>query len=256
MKKENITALKTLCEKEIVRIIRIWPQTLLPSIITMTLYFVIFGSLIGSRIGEMGGMSYMQFIVPGLIMMAVITNAYASVSSSFFSSKFQKSIEELLVSPISNNMIIIGYTAGGVFRGLAVGFLVTLVSLFFVPIKVYSILMVLSVIILTSLLFSLAGLLNGIFAKKFDDVAIVPTFVLTPLTYFAGVFYSISLLSAFWQKLSLLNPILYMVNAFRFGFLGISDINVYFALSMLIIVCIVLYFLCLHYLQKASGLRG
>lgn len=195
-------ALKTIWRKEITRFMRIWIQTLIPPVITMSLYFIIFGNLIGNRIGEMGGVGYMQFIVPGLIMMSVITNSYANVSSSFFGAKFQKSIEELLVAPVPTHVIIAGFVGGGVARGVLVGILVTLVSLFFVPLQIHSWFMIIATLLMTSILFSLAGLLNALFAKSFDDISIIPTFVLTPLTYLGGVFYSLTLLPAFWQAVS------------------------------------------------------
>lgn len=218
-------ALKTIWRKEITRFMRIWIQTLIPPVITMSLYFIIFGNLIGNRIGEMGGVGYMQFIVPGLIMMSVITNSYANVSSSFFGAKFQKSIEELLVAPVPTHVIIAGFVGGGVARGVLVGILVTLVSLFFVPLQIHSWFMIIATLLMTSILFSLAGLLNALFAKSFDDISIIPTFVLTPLTYLGGVFYSLTLLPAFWQAVSKLNPIVYMISGFRYGFLGISDVS-------------------------------
>ena len=217
-------AFKSILTKEVTRFTRIWVQTLVPPAITMSLYFIIFGNLIGSRLGLMHGVSYMEFIVPGLIMMSVITNSYANVASSFFSAKFQRNIEEMLVAPVPNYVIILGFVAGGVARGLCVGAIVTGVSLFFVPLQVHDPLAVFVTLLLTAILFSLGGLLNAVFAKSFDDVSIIPTFVLTPLTYLGGVFYSIQLLPPFWQGLSHVNPIIYMVNAFRYGFLGISDV--------------------------------
>jgi ABC-2 type transport system permease protein len=251
----NYVAFKTIVRKEIIRVMRIWTQTLLPSVITLTLYFVIFGSLIGSKIGDMGGFNYIQFIVPGLIMMAVITNSFSNVASSFFGIKFVKSVEELLVSPTSNWVIILGFVMGGVYRGLFVGFLVTLVSLFFTDLVIHNLFVIISVIILTSVLFSLGGFLNALFAKKFDDVGIIPLFVLTPLTYLGGVFYSIQLLPSFWQFVSKFNPILYMVNAFRYGFLGVSDINIWIAFAIIILFIIVLFGFSLHLMNKGYGLR-
>ncbi|EQC01728.1 inner membrane transport permease [Photorhabdus temperata subsp. temperata M1021] len=226
-------ALKTLWIKEITRFGRIWVQTLLPPVITMSLYFIIFGSLIGSRIGQMGGVDYMQFIVPGLIMMAVITNSYANVSSSFFGAKFQRSIEELLVAPVPTHIVIAGFVGGGVARGVCVGILVTLVSLFFVPLHIHAWWMIVVTLLMTSILFSLGGLLNSIFAKTFDDISIIPTFVLTPLTYLGGVFYSLTLLPPFWQAVSKLNPIVYMISGFRYGFLGITDVSLTITLGVL-----------------------
>lgn len=253
--REKLIALKTIITKEILRFSRIWIQTVLPPVITTALYFVIFGNLIGPRIGEMDGFSYMEFIIPGLIMMAVITNSYANVVSSFYGSKFQRHIEEMLISPIPNYIILIGYIAGGVARGLTVGVAVTIVSLVFHPLNIHSLWVMLSMIILTSILFSLAGLINGVYAKSFDDISIVPTFILTPLTYLGGVFYSISMLPEFWQQLSLANPILYMVNAFRYGFLGASDISLTTSYAISIAFIVVLYLFSLYLLRKGHGIR-
>ena len=253
---EKYIALRAILDKEVTRILRIWQQTLLPSAITMTLYFLIFGAFIGSRIDSMGGVSYIQFIVPGLIMMAVITNAYSNVSSSFFGIKFQRSVEELLVSPTPGYIIILGYVLGGMFRGLLVGMIVLLISLFFTKISLYSLAIVLVFIFLTSLVFSLGGFLNGMYAKKFDDVAVVPTFVLTPLTYLGGVFYSISLLPDLWKTISLFNPIIYMVNGFRYGFIGISDINVWIGFIILVVLGIVLFWFSMYAMKKGIGLKS
>ncbi|OTA21933.1 ABC transporter permease [Xenorhabdus beddingii] len=248
-------ALKTIWIKEITRFGRIWVQTLLPPVITMSLYFVIFGNLVGSRIGEMGGVEYMQFIVPGLIMMSVITNSYSNVSSSFFGAKFQRSIEEILVAPVPTHIIIAGFIGGGVARGVFVGILVTLVSLLFVPLQIHSWGMVVITLLATSILFSLAGLLNAIFAKTFDDISIIPTFVLTPLTYLGGVFYSLTLLPTFWQIVSKLNPIVYMVSGFRYGFLGIADVSLAMTLGMLSIFIVIFYFLAWYLIESGRGLR-
>jgi ABC-2 type transport system permease protein len=252
---EQYTAFQTILMKEVRRFARIWIQTVLPPVITTMLYFVIFGNLIGSQIGDMQGFRYMEYIVPGLIMMSVITNAYANVVSSFFSSKFQRNIEEMLVSPTPNYLILLGYISGGVARGLTVGLAVTLVSLFFSKLQVHNVWVLVSTVLLTSILFSLGGFINGVFARSFDDISIVPTFVLTPLTYLGGVFYSISMLPAFWQKISLVNPILYMVNAFRYGFLGITDIDL--AHSYLITAGFVvgLFVFALHLLNRGYGIR-
>lgn len=248
-------ALKTIWRKEITRFMRIWIQTLIPPVITMSLYFIIFGNLIGNRIGEMGGVGYMQFIVPGLIMMSVITNSYANVSSSFFGAKFQKSIEELLVAPVPTHVIISGFVGGGVARGVLVGILVTLVSLFFVPLQIHSWFMIIATLLMTSILFSLAGLLNALFAKSFDDISIIPTFVLTPLTYLGGVFYSLTLLPAFWQAVSKLNPVVYMISGFRYGFLGISDVSLTTTLGVLSLFIAVFYLLTWRLIEKGRGLR-
>ncbi len=248
-------AYTTLVTKEVRRFMRIWPQTLLPPAITMALYFVIFGNLIGSRIGEMGGYRYMEFIVPGLIMMSVITNSYSNVASSFFSTKFQHSIEELLVSPVPNWTILAGYVTGGVARGLAVGLIVTLLALFFSDLRVQHLALTVAMVVLTAVLFSLGGFLNALFARTFDDVSIVPTFVLTPLTYLGGVFYSIALLPEVWQKLSMANPILYMVNAFRYGILGVSDIPVGAAFAMVVGFILVMFSVALYVLNRGIGIR-
>lgn len=249
------TALWTLVTKEVRRFMRIWPQTLLPPAITMSLYFVIFGNLVGSRIGDMGGFTYMQFIVPGLIMMSVITNSYSNVCSSFYSAKFQKSIEELLVSPIPLSLVLWGYVLGGICRGVLVGFIVTVVSLFFTDLHIYNFFITIYTVVITSLLFSVAGFINAVYAKSFDDISIVPTFVLTPLTYLGGVFYAISALSPFWQKLSLINPIVYMVNAFRYGILGHSDVNVTLSLCAITIFCALFYGFAYYLLSRGSGIR-
>lgn len=254
--KEQWVAFCTLVRKEIRRFTRIWVQTLLPPAITMALYFVIFGKLIGSRIGEMGGFDYIQFVVPGLIMMAVLTNSYSNVTSSFFSAKFQRSIEEILVSPTPNYIILLGYCIGGVTRGLAVGVMVTLLALFFTDLPIHSWIITLSIVALTAMLFALAGFINAVYANTFDDISIVPTFVLTPLTYLGGVFFSIDLLAPFWQGLAQLNPILYMVNTFRYGMLGISDVNVTGAIIGLVVCVIALFFVALHLLKTGKRLRA
>ncbi|WIK66742.1 ABC transporter permease [Globicatella sanguinis] len=250
------TALKSLVMKETNRYLRIWVQTLVPPVITTSLYFIIFGKMIGGRIGEMGGFSYMEFIVPGLIMMSSITSSYANVSSSFFSQKLQKNIEELLVAPVPTHVIILGFVLGGVGRSLIVASLVTMVSLFFVPLHVHSWLVVMMTILMTAILFSLAGLINGVFARSFDDVSIVPTFVLQPLTYLGGVFYAISMLPPFWQAISKINPIVYMISGFRYGFLGIGDVPIAMSITILIIFIAVLYSLAYYLVDRGIGLRS
>ena len=252
---ELFMAFLTILVKEVRRFVRIWPQTLVPPAITVALYYVIFGSLIGSRIGPMGGFDYMQFVVPGLIMMAVITNSYANVVSSFFGAKFQHSIEELLVSPTPNWVILLGFTIGGVARGLCVGLIVTVLSLAFTQLHVEHPLLTVLVVFLTAVLFSMAGLINAVFANSFDDISIVPTFILTPLTYLGGVFYSIDLLPPFWRALSQANPILHMVNAFRYGVLGVSDVHVGTALGMICLFIAAGWFYCLHLLNSGKRLR-
>ncbi len=250
------TAFVSLLSKEVTRFTRIWVQTLVPPVITMCLYFIIFGNLIGSRIGQMNGFSYMEYIIPGLIMMSVITNSYSNVASSFFSAKMQKNIEELLVAPVPNYVIIAGYVMGGVTRGLLVGTLVTFVSLFFVHLNVEHWGVIFLTVFMTSVVFALGGLINAVFAKTFDDISIVPTFVLTPLTYLGGVFYSISLLPEFWQGVSKVNPIVYMVNAFRYGFLGVSDVDIVTSFSVLSVFVVVLYCVAHYLVTKGKGLRS
>lgn len=253
---EQWIAFLSILRKEIRRFTRIWVQTLLPPAITMVLYFVIFGKLVGERIGDMGGVSYINFVAPGLIMMAVLTNSYANVSSSFFSAKFSRSIEELLVSPASNFVILMGYVMGGVARGLAVGVIVTLVALCFTRLHIEHPFITVFVLLMTAITFSLAGFINAVYANSFDDVSIIPTFVLTPLTYLGGVFYSISLLSEFWQSVSAFNPILHMVNAFRFGILGVSDTPIAIALIGLVTLVAVLFLVSLQLLAKGKRLRA
>ena len=252
----KLIAFETIVVKEVRRFSRIWVQTLVPPAITIALYFVIFGNLVGRRVGEMGGFQYMEFIVPGLIMMAVIQNSYSNVVSSFFSQKFQRSVEELLVSPVPNYVILSGFIVGGMARGLAVGAIVTSLALFFADIQVAHPLITISVVLLTSIVFSLAGFINAVFANSFDDISIIPTFVLTPLIYLGGVFYSAQLLPPFWQTVSALNPIFYMVNTFRYGFLGSSDVDVMWAFIILGIFAISLYAGCIWLLRHGTGIRN
>ena len=246
----------TLLNKEVMRFSRIWVQTVLPSAITTTLYFVIFGHLIGERIGDMDGFAYMDFIVPGLVLMAVITNSYSNVVSSFYSSKFSRYVEELLVSPAPSWVILAGYVAGGVVRGLIVGAVVMSVAMLFTDISVHSYPITLLVIALTSILFALGGFINAVYANSFDDISIVPTFVLTPLTYLGGVFYSIELLPEFWQTVSLANPVLYMVNAFRYGLLGVSDIPLFVAFGLILGFIFVLGYYSLSLLERGVGIKS
>jgi ABC-2 type transport system permease protein len=253
--KTNVVGFNTIVIREFSRIIRIWAQTLVPPAITATLYFVIFGSLIGRRIGDMGGYTYIQYIAPGLIMMSVITNSYGNVVSSFFGAKFGKHIEELLVSPLPSSLIVAGYVAGGLVRGLIVGGVVTAITLIFTHLHVYNVGIVVSAVLLSSIVFSLAGMINAVFAKNFDQISFIPTFVLTPLTYLGGVFYTIQLLPEWAQGVSHANPILYMVNAFRYGFLGVSDVEVGLAYAIMIGAAIVLYALCVWLLTKGVGTR-
>ncbi len=253
---QTLTALYTIVRKDTKRILRLWKQTFLPSVVTMGLYYTVFGTFIGSQLQQIGGFSYIQFIVPGLVMMSVITNAYSSTSSAFFQAKFTKSIEELLVSPMPNWVVILGYTLAGMVRGLIVGALVLLTSLFFTHIAIFNVLALVAAFILACALFSLAGILNALFANTFDDIAIVPTFVLTPLTYLGGVFYSVHNLPGFWQQVSLFNPILYMVNAFRYGFLGLTDVSLTFSFSMLLALTVAFAALLGFLFKKGIGLKN
>src|SRR5512145_2382469 len=253
--KTNIVGFNTIVIREFNRIVRIWGQTLVPPAITATLYFIIFGSLIGSRIGDMGGYTYTQYIAPGLIMMAVITNSYGNVVSSFFGAKFGKHIEELLVAPLPNWLIVLGYVSGGVMRGLLVGAVVTVVTLFFTRIPVEHPLLVVASVLLTSVVFALGGLFNAIFAKNFDQISWFPTFVLTPLIYLGGVFYSVSLLPEWAERLSYLNPILYMVNAFRHGFLGTSDVDPGVAFVIMGAFVAAMYAVVVLLMNRGTGIR-
>jgi len=252
----NWVGYKTIARKEVSRILRIWMQTVVPPAITMTLYFIIFGNLIGSRIGTMGGFDYMQFIVPGLVMMAVITSSYGNMVSSFFGAKFGRHIEELLISPLPNWVILAGYVTGALARGVMVGTVVMAISLFFSRVEIQHPLVMVSVLLLTSIVFAMAGMVNAIFATKFDDITIVPTFILTPLTYLGGVFYSISMLPPFWQKLSAINPILYMVNGFRYGILGVSDVGIGMTYLIIGIFVVILASVCLYLLNRGVGMRS
>jgi len=249
----NWVAYKTIARTEIRRITRIWIQTLVPPVITMTLYFIIFGSLIGKRIGTMAGFDYMSYIVPGLVMMSLITNSYGNVSSSFFGSKFGRFIEEILVSPVSYNVLLIGYVTGGVVRGTTISVLVLLIATFFTNLSVYNLPTLVIVIFLTSLLFSILGFINGLFARRFDDITVIPHFVLTPLTYLGGVFFSVDLLPEVWQWVSLLNPVFYVVNAARYGVLGVSDVSVLLGLFMLCMMTLVAYLYALRLLKHGNG---
>lgn len=253
---KQFVALKKIAHKETTRILRIWMQTIIPPIISTSLYFLIFGNLLGPRIKNIEGFSYIKFIVPGLIMMSILTNAYNNVSGSFFGAKFQRHLEEILVSPTKPYAIILGYISGGIFRGIGIGTLVTILSMLFTSISFYNIGIVISIAVLTSILFALMGLLNGIFAKKFDDVTIIPTFIITPLTYLGGIFYSISLLPTIWQRITLINPIFYIINAFRYGFLGISDFPIFYSYMMLFVFIIILYSVCYRLIEKGAGMRN
>src|SRR5580658_5236521 len=247
----NLVALRTIMRREIVRIMRIWTQTLIPPAITMTLYFVIFGKLVGSRIGVIeGGFTYIQYIVPGLVMMSIITNSYGNISSSFFGAKFSRAVEEMLVSPMPNWVILLGYVSGAVARGLVVGAMVLGIALLFTSLHVAHPFITFLSVLLGATIFSLAGFVNAVFAKKFDDIALVPTFILTPLTYLGGVFYSVNMLGEPWQAISRVNPILYMVNAFRFGVLGISDVNIAVAFVVMLAFVVGLSIIALQLLKR------
>jgi len=253
--REQSIAYMTIVRKELTRVFRIWPQTLFPPVITQTLYFLIFGKFIGSQIRDIHGISYMAFIIPGLVMMTVINNSFMNVVSSFFSSKFQRSIEEMMVSSTSNQIIVAGYVTGGVVRGIIVGFLVFLVSILFTRPQIYHIGIIFAFILLTAIVFALGGMLNAIFAKKFDDISIFPAFILTPLIYLGGVFYSIDNLPPLWRMLSKFNPVLYMVNGFRYGFHGFSDVNVFTSFVILVVFAVILTAVNLTLLARGTGLK-
>lgn len=253
---EQLIALQTIVRKELRRIFQIWVQTILPPVITMGLYFIIFGTFLGSQISDMQGVSYIMFILPGLVMMPIITNAFMNVVASFYISKFQRNIEELLISPVPNHIIVLGYAIGGIIRALIIGVLVLIIAMFFTSVQIHNLFIILVFAILTAMVFALGGFINAVYARNFDDVNIVPTFVLTPLTYLGGVFYSIEYLPSFWQKVSLFNPILYMVDGFRYGFIGVSDVPVLYGISILGVLCIVLFAGCMYLLKKGTGLKN
>jgi ABC-2 type transport system permease protein len=254
--RSNLVALGTIARREVARILRIWGQTLVPPAITMTLYFLIFGNLVGRRIGDMGGFTYMDFIVPGLVMMAVIQNAYGNISSSFFGAKFGRHVEELLVSPMPNWVILGGYVAGGVLRGLMVGIIVLIIAMFFTHVRIPHPLVMFSTVLLGATVFSLAGFVNAVYAKKFDDIAIIPTFTLTPLTYLGGVFYSVRVLPGWAQAATHANPIFYMVNAFRYGLLGVSDVSLELAFGLMLGLAVAMAAVALWLLKRGVGLRS
>lgn len=252
----SLVAFNTIIRKEVVRFVRIWGQTILPPAITQSLYFLIFGTIIGSQINKINGLTYMQFVVPGIIMMSIITNSYSNVLSSFFGAKLQKFIEEVLVSPTPNWVMMFGYVGGGVLRGLVVGLVVFVVSFFFTLPTVANPFIVLFFSILTAIVFSLAGFMNAIFAQRFDDLSIIPTFILTPLTYLGGVFYSINSLPGIWREIAKFNPIIYMVDGFRAGFYGSSDFQIWYSASLLIIVGVVLTTANLYLLRRGIGVKA
>ncbi len=253
--KRNLIALYTLLRKEVIRFLRIWKQTLMPPLVTQTLYFVVFGTFIGSQVSDINGVTYMQFIVPGLVMMGIITASFSNVISSFFGAKFQRNLEELMVSPTPNWVIISGFVGGGMLRGVMVGAIVLIISMFFVAPAISNIFIVFIFAVLTSLLFSLGGFLNGIYARKFDDIALFTTFVLTPLIYLGGVFYSIKSLPGVWQTISQFNPLFYMIDGFRYGFYGFSDVNVWMSFAVLNLAVAVLLLINLILLRRGVGLR-
>jgi len=252
----NLIAFYTLLRKEMLRFFRIWPQTILPPVITTALYFVIFGNLIGSQIGAIDGSSYMDYIVPGIILMGIISNSYANVVSSFYGAKFQHYVEEVLIAPIPYWVILLGYISGGIARGLTVGVVVAIVASFFTDIPIHSLPIMIAIAVLTAILFSLGGFINAVFAKSFDDISIIPTFVLTPLTYLGGIFYSIEMLPPFWRDVSLFNPILYMINAMRYGVLGVSDIDITIAFTITLGFIALLFTVALQLLKRGIGIRS
>lgn len=252
----TLIALQTILHKEISRFMRIWSQTLLPPAITMSLYFIIFGKFIGSQIQHVDGYAYIQYIVPGLIMMSIMTNAYANTASSFFLTKFNKSIEEMLVSPMPTYVILLGFMLGGSLRGIFVGIIVTLIAFLFTHVPIHHVGIVFLMSVLASTVFSLGGLINAIYAKRFDDISFIPTFILTPLTYLGGVFYSVKQLPSHWQTISLFNPIFSMVDTFRYGLLGVSDFNIYFGMALVTLLFIVLFTWAWLLLQKGVGIKA
>lgn len=252
----NFIPFKTIVVKEVYRFVRIWPQTLLPPAITTALYFLIFGKLIGDRIGTISGVGYMDYIVPGIILMSVISHSYANVVSSFYSTKFQRNIEELIVAPVPNWVILGGYVSGGIMRGLLVGVVVALIAMMFADLAINNLLISLSVALLTATLFALAGFINAVLAESFDDISIIPNFVLTPLSYLGGVFYSVDMLPGIWQNISMGNPILYMVNAFRFGFIGVSDIDIRTSFMMTGGFIFLLTVFSLYLLHRGTGIKN
>ncbi|OGT44844.1 MAG: ABC transporter permease [Gammaproteobacteria bacterium RIFCSPHIGHO2_12_FULL_38_11] len=254
--RQILIAYQTLIIKELIRTFRIWPQTIMPAAITMTLYFLIFGKLVGSQIHPLQGFSYMQYIVPGLIMMSVITNSYIHASASFFGMKFQRSIEEILISPMPNVIILLGFITGAVIRAFIVSLIVLCIALLFTHISIAHTVLMVFIILMTSIFFATAGLINAVFARTFDDVSWVPSFVLTPLTYLGGVFFSISMLSAFWRKLAMLNPVWYIVDLFRYTMLGITDANIYLALFVLLLGSVLFFIYALHLIAKSPRLRS
>ena len=251
-----LIAFYTIVRKEIYRFIRIWPQTLLPPAVTTALYFLIFGKLIGDRVGTIHGVSYMDYIVPGIILMSIITHSYANVVSSFYSTKFQRNIEELIVAPVPNWIILAGYISGGILRGVLVGTVVAIISLFFAPLEIYHPPLAIAIALLTSVLFALAGFINALLAESFDDISIIPNFVLTPLSYLGGVFYTVEMLPTLWQHISLGNPILYMVNAFRYGIVGISDIDISLAFLITGGFIVLLAFFAMLLLHRGIGIKS
>ncbi len=251
----QIIAYNTIVRKEVLRFSRIWKQTLIPPVITNILYFIIFGNLIGERIGQINSFTYTDFIFPGLLLMSVITHSYTNTVSSLYISKYHRYIEELLVSPIQNYTILAGFITGGVIRGLAVGVVVILAAQFFVNFTVHSIILMLIVILLSSTLFSMCGFLNGLFANDWDDINVIPTFIMTPLTYLGGIFFSISMLPEVWQDIALVNPILYLINALRYSMLGITDVSIIFAFFIILIFNIFIFALCMYFLSIGKGLR-
>lgn len=251
----NIIALKTVMTKEVLRFMRIWSQTLLPPAITMSLYFIIFGKFIGSQLKDIQGYSYIQYIVPGLVMMSAMTSAYSNTASSFFLNKFNKSIEEMLVSPMPNLIILLGYMLGGTLRGLLVGMIVFLIAFLFTHVPIHHVFITASMLLLSCMVFSLGGLINAIYAKRFDDISFIPTFILTPLTYLGGVFYSVQQLPPLWRSISMFNPVLEMVDTFRFGLLGIADVNIVFGFILIFVLLIGMFFWSSLLLNKGVGIK-
>ena len=256
IKKEFLIAYQTIVRKEFVRFARIWIQTILPSVITIFLYITIFGNFIGDRIGVISDFNYIDYIIPGLVIMPIISNSYMNVVGSFYSSRFQKSHEEMMVSPVPDYIILLGYVSGGVIRAFVVGIAVFFVTTIFTDIPVYNMWLVVLITFLTSFLFSTAGFINAVYAKSFDDINIVTTFVLTPLTYLGGTFYSIDALPQVWQDISVFNPIAYIISSYRFAFLGLEETSLALSLSIVVVLIIVLFFVALMILSKGIGIKN
>lgn len=252
--KNQLIGCRTILRKDMQRNLRVWRQSFIPPAISSILYFIIFGNLVGRNVGDLHGFTYSQFIAPGLIMMHLITNAYSNCSSSIFVAKLSHYIEEILVSPLTAFFILLGFMLGGIFRGMVVAGIVTVISFYFTHVHLYSLIIFLIVSFLTAMIFSLAGIINALFAKTFDDINVIPVFVLTPLIYLSGVFYSLHVLPHFWQTVSLFNPLIYIVNSARYGYLGYHGTSVFVAISILMLIAFGLFAFTYYLIKKGYGL--